>query len=174
MEETWKDIVGYEGLYQVSNLGRVKSLPRKNVTKEKILIGGNNGDGYIKVSLSNKLHYVHRLVAEAFIPKIEGKNFVNHKDEVRSNNNVDNLEWCTNQENINFSVANLRHPNFFKTNTGHHHISKDDKYYRVHIKHVMKRFKKLEEAIAYRDKTIKEFYGKTEEQFRKRYGKSWL
>lgn len=157
MQEIWKDIKGYEGLYQVSNLGRVKSLPRKNVTKEKILNGGNNGDGYIKVSLSNKLYYVHRLVAEAFIPKIEGKNFVNHIDENKSNNNVNNLEWCTNKENINHSIAKLHHPNFFKTNTGHHHISKEKIYYKVHIKNTFKRFKDLREAIDYRDKTLKEY-----------------
>lgn len=157
MQEIWKDIAGYEGLFQVSNLGRVKSLPRKNVTKEKILNGGDNGDGYIRVSLSNKFYYVHRLVADAFIPKIEGKDFVNHKDEVKSNNNVDNLEWCTNQENIIHSRAKLRHPNFLKTNTGHHHISKDDKYYRVHIKHIMKRFKSLAEAIECRDKLLSEY-----------------
>ena len=157
MQETWKDIEGYEGMYQVSNLGRVKSLKRKSVTQEKIIKGTNNGNGYTRVSLNNKLHYVHRLVADAFIPKIEGKDFVNHKDEVKSNNNVDNLEWCTNQENINHSVAKLRHPNYLKTNTGHHHISKDDKYYRVHIKHVTKRFKCLAEAIECRDKLLNEY-----------------
>lgn len=157
MQEIWKDIAGYEGSYQVSNLGRIKSLVRKNVTKEKILNGGNNGDGYIKVSLNNKLHYVHRLVADAFIPKIEGRNFVNHKDENKSNNNVNNLEWCTNKENINHSVDKLHHPNFLKTNTGHHHISKDGKYYRVHIKHTTKRFKCLAEAIEYRDKLLKDY-----------------
>lgn len=115
MEEVWKDIKGYEGLYQVSNLGRVKSLDHwtyrrfnfgvcKNMFyKGMILKHITDTDGYAIVSLSGQekqmLKKVHRLVANAFIPKIEGKDIVNHKDGNKKNNVVSNLEWCTPKEN---------------------------------------------------------------------------
>lgn len=98
--EIWKDIKEYEGLYQVSNLGRIKSL---KFGKEKILKPINHTGGYLCVDLSknNKRLYVkiHRLVAEAFIPNPENLLQVNHKDENKKNNCVDNLEWCTPQYN---------------------------------------------------------------------------
>jgi hypothetical protein len=104
--EIWKDIKGYEGLYQVSNRGRVKRLGGSNKCwKERILSVRPKADGYTRVALSknNKIEYarIHRLVADAFIPAIENKPFINHKDLNRSNNNVENLEWCTHQENMN-------------------------------------------------------------------------
>ena len=96
MTEIWKDIDGYEGLYQVSNLGRVKSLHHN---KEKILKGSYAKEGYHLISLSKegtqKRCLVHRLVATAFIPNPYKLECVNHKDENPRNNNVDNLEWCT-------------------------------------------------------------------------------
>ena len=98
MEEIWKDIKGYEGIYQVSNLGRVK-----RVTTGRILKGVKNRTGYLKVSLyKNSIKYVktiHRLVAEAFIPNPESKPQVNNIDEDKTNNRVDNLEWMTATEN---------------------------------------------------------------------------
>ena len=115
MKEIWKDIQGYEGLYQVSNLGRVKSLIGWNgheyVKREKVIDGWNSdkGNGYIckKVRLckygKGKEAQVHRLVAEAFLPKVKGKNVVNHKDFNPLNNEVSNLEWCTQNENIEYS-----------------------------------------------------------------------
>ena len=94
--EIWKDIDGYKGLYQVSNLGRVKSLHHN---KEKILKGSYTKEGYHLISLSKegtqKRYLVHRLVATAFIPNLYKLECVNHKDENPRNNNVDNLEWCT-------------------------------------------------------------------------------
>ena len=104
--EEWRDIKGYEGLYQVSNLGRVKKLKgvivRKNghtlPSKECIRVGFIN-QGYEMVTLSKndkkKCHRVHRLVATAFIPNPEEFPIINHKDENKLNNRVENLEWCT-------------------------------------------------------------------------------
>ena len=109
MIEEWKDIKGYEGLYQVSNLGRVKSL---KFGKERILKTGVDRYGYISVNLyknnKRKLCKVHRLVAEAFIPNLENKPEVNHLDEDKTNNMVSNLEWCTRNENVNNGTRNKR------------------------------------------------------------------
>ena len=96
-KEIWKDIPGYEGLYWVSNLGRVKS-------KRKIL-KPINGE-YLHVGLSKngiqKTLYVHRLVAETFIENVYNYTHINHIDENKYNNNIDNLEWCKNKYNINY------------------------------------------------------------------------
>ena len=98
-EEVWKPIKDYEGLYEISNLGRVKSLNYRGTGKGKILKNIKDRKGYLKVCLTkngrHKIFRVHRLVAEAFIPNPNNYPIVNHKDEVPSNNCVDNLEWCT-------------------------------------------------------------------------------
>ena len=97
MQEIWKDIKGYEGLYQVSNFGNVKSLERRvnscnggRNKKEKYIISTDNGNGYKKVGLSKnhkrKNYYVHRLVAEAFIENLNNYKEVNHKDNNKDNN----------------------------------------------------------------------------------------
>lgn len=116
-KEIWKDVVGYEGLYQVSNLGRIKSLPRHRVvgwanyiSKEKIIKQSNHRQGYKIVLLHKdgecKTYKVHRLVAIAFIPNKKGYRCVNHKDENKSNNIVDNLEWCNHSYNNNYGTRN--------------------------------------------------------------------
>lgn len=114
MQEVWKDIAGYEGLYQVSNHGRVKSLERFNVNtgsyelRERMLKLSHNKRGYPMVMLINKTNRkgkaVHRLVAEAFIPNPDCLPQVNHKDENKNNNCVDNLEWCDNSYNHNYGT----------------------------------------------------------------------
>lgn len=110
MEEIYKDIKGYEGLYQVSNYGRVKSLNYRRTGKERLLkqILHTNGYFYVRLYKSNKWFSIHRLVAETFIPNPENLPCVNHKDEVKTNNHVDNLEWCTNEYNLNFGSRNER------------------------------------------------------------------
>ena len=112
MEEIWKDISGYEGLYQISNLGNVKSLNYSRTGKERILKPGTDKDGYLLVTLyknRNKRPFkIHRLVAKAFIPNPDNKSDVNHKDENKTNNCVDNLEWMTRMKNNNFGTRNER------------------------------------------------------------------
>ena len=121
MEEIWKDIKEYQGLYQISNLGRIKNVKRNRIKKQTI-----NKDGYYITKLSKnnkkKTYLIHRLVAEAFLnynnfnfTKEEyNKEFfktdlvVNHKDENKLNNNVDNLEWCTNLYNIKYSYKSKK------------------------------------------------------------------
>lgn len=107
MEEIWKDIEGYEGLYQVSNMGRVKSVRKNIILKNKI-----ESNGYERVHLYKNKGYkhflIHRLVANAFIPNTDNLPQVNHKDENKANNRVDNLEWCIPKYNYNYGTINIR------------------------------------------------------------------
>lgn len=110
MSEVWKDVPGYEGLYQVSNLGRLKRTFRNG--KENILIGKKDKYGYTAVILSKnqrKKHcLLHRLVAGVFVLNPENKPEVNHKDRNKRNNVADNLEWATGSENVKHAFATGR------------------------------------------------------------------
>ena len=119
--EIWADIVGYEGYYKISNFGNVKSCKRiiqhglgnaDRVIESRIIKPYDDNHGYHLVSLSKdgkvKKHKVHRLVAKAFIPNPKNKPTVNHKNEIRTDNHVDNLEWATYKENNNHGSHNER------------------------------------------------------------------
>ena len=105
--EIWKPIAGYELLYEVSNLGRVKSLKRNTTVGGIMKLQINRG--YVQVSLCKQGRHctkkLHRLVAEAFLPNPYAKPEVNHKDGNKKNNRVSNLEWSTGSENINHAFS---------------------------------------------------------------------
>jgi len=123
-EEIWKAIEGYEGIYQVSSFGRVRSVKRtvkrlgrygNNSTfnvKGEILSQWKRSDGYMSVTLRSgkkqKTYLVHRLVIETFNPNPDASQWINHKDENKSNNNISNLEWCTPSYNNTYNDIHLR------------------------------------------------------------------
>lgn len=110
MQEIWRDVEGYEGLYQVSNMRRVKSLNYNRSGKERVLKQRKNKWGYLRVVLCKdgdyKNYRTHRLVAQVFIPNPENYPEVNHIDEDKTNNAVDNLEWCSSKYNCNYGTRN--------------------------------------------------------------------
>ena len=119
--EEWKDIEGYEGIYQISNYGNVKSLERdiidksgkKRHNKERILKHNIDKYGYVYYWLYNngykKCIKGHKLVAKYFLPNPYNLPIINHKDENKSNNNVDNLEWCTYEYNLNYGTRSKKY-----------------------------------------------------------------
>lgn len=123
MKEIWKDIPGFEGSYQASTLGRIRSLDRIIIRgasrtrgayrarlRGKILAQVTNTQGYQIVNWGKQQYSVHRLVAITFIPNLKNKPMINHIDGNTKNNNIDNLEWCTNQENQIHAVKVLHRP----------------------------------------------------------------
>lgn len=125
--EVWKDVIGYEGKYQVSNFGNVKSLSRLvpnsrggfKTIPTRILKPGMGTSGYLGVNLSspgNKTFMVHRLVALAFLPNPELKEYVNHKDGVKTNNSVSNIEWATPTENAKHALDNKLNSHYGENN----------------------------------------------------------
>ena len=122
MQEVWKDVVGYEGLYQVSSMGRIKRLHyeyvdtwgtgRHRVFPEKFVSLQISTSGYYVVDLykdcKRKRYYVHRLMAQSFIPNPNNLPCINHKDEIRTNNTVENSEWCDWQYNNSYGTNRER------------------------------------------------------------------
>ena len=112
MNEIWKDIEGYKGLYQVSNLGNVKSINYRRTGKERILKQMFNIDGYLKVALykDGKMgwHMTHKLVAEAFIENQDNKPRIRHINALRADNRAENLCWATQKEICNNTTAKGR------------------------------------------------------------------
>lgn len=167
--EIWKDIQGYEGLYQISNYGNIKRiLFVNNITskpQDKILKINSNGNGYLIKSLckngKKKNHYIHRLVAQAFIENPNNYKEINHKDFDKHNNIAENLEWCSRIQNVNYSKNNMKKPKTKckKTNTGEKYIRYRHNRYCLGIrkdKYISFSFKTLEEAIKKRNEILKE------------------
>ena len=166
MNEVWRDVKGYIGFYQVSNLGRVRSLGRtiNYVSRHgtiasryydgKIINPTDNGHGYKIVGLRNgdsrRNYYVHRLVADAFIPNPFNLPEVNHKDANRANNRLDNLEWITKIENVRQGSLKRHTPrNLSKSSkTGEKYITTRSGKYRLNIAgFIDKMFDDVDKAI---------------------------
>jgi hypothetical protein len=138
MQEEWRDIKGYEGLYQVSSLGRVRSVDRTIQQKRKNTTNKRNIKGkilklwkavdYLHVTLSNegkiKAPFVHKLVADAFVDNPLNLPHVNHKDENKINNNCSNLEWCTQKYNRNYGTGEERRVKSFISSVESHKRSR--------------------------------------------------
>jgi hypothetical protein len=163
VKEEWKDVIGYEDYYKVSNTGKVFSK-RKN----KLMTQFENDKGYLYVILSKnkkvKLMFVHRVVAMAFVNGYDKKLVVNHIDFNPQNNNFSNLEWITQAENVRYSASRMRHEKsvYKMTNTGEKYIRLYTRRnrkpcFRVMIKHkgICKQFKTFEEAVKYRNEVMK-------------------
>lgn len=161
-DEIWKDIAGHEGRYQVSNMGRVKSLVKPYRRTEKVLKGSPNTTGYILVQLRNggkdKFSLlVHRLVMMAFEPRENMRDLeVNHKDLDTSNNKLSNLEWMTARENKDHFYASSKFKDNPRTKTtgSNHHLSKltDDK-----VIEMRKRWEEVGGAYGQTSKIAREF-----------------
>lgn len=166
--EVWRPIAGYECFYEVSNLGRVRSLMMRNgsgsFARKKLMTQHNNGHGYKYVSIrlngKRKNFYVHRLVADAFVPNPNNLPVVDHIDFDKTNNNADNLQWMTQKQNVARSTQNMSKPRKkAMTNTGERYISRrksDGKFYVTVFRKSIGAYKTLEEAITARDIALKE------------------
>lgn len=162
--ETWRDVPGYEGLYKVSDIGRVMALTFTNnqcagKPWNHIMKPFDNGHGYQVVSSTahgkRRNHYIHRLVALVFVDNPHGFTEVNHKDHNRKNNSAGNLEWCSRTENVRYSSSCMKHQKKIskKTSTGEKYIHKRNGRFRVAIKplKIDRSFETMEEAVLFRN-----------------------
>ena len=182
--EEWRPVAGYEGFYEVSNLGNVRSKDRTRPVKTRH--GGyamrrdkgtnitptGNGYGYLIVGLRDsagrKNRYVHRLVAEAFCYKPADAESVNHINHDKADNRAVNLEWLSQKENVQYSAARMRKPKQAAkvSNTGEKYISRQTRRgnvrFRVLIKQVgaYRCFEKLQDAVNFRDEVMKRWQGR--------------
>lgn len=170
--EYWKEIPGYEGLYEVSSYGRVRSVDRyvKNghssyrLQKGRVLSPGKDKKGYLNVQLRNKNFKVHRLVAQAFIENSDNLPMVNHKDEDKTNNNVTNLEWCDAKYNNNYGsrkdkVRDTKIKNGYWTG-----LSKTKEYMKEYMKEYRKKNK---EKIREKNREyMREYYDENKDKIR--------
>ncbi len=162
--EVWKDIIDFEGIYQVSSIGRVKSLERTYTDKNEVcylrrsqilslLLGNGYHHVWLKKKGGNKHAKVHRLVAQAFIPNPENKPEVNHKDTIKTNNAVENLEWSTPKENTQHA-ADLGLMNRF----GPHKLTVDDVNNIFRLKALHNSFAQIQKILGINSGTCRMIY----------------
>ena len=168
-KEEWRPVKDYEGLYEVSNHGRVRRIKKWDGHSKffqccEIRRATDNGYGYLIISLSKQHkkqnHYVHRMVAEAFIENPNRYPQVNHLDYNTKNNFADNLEWCTAKQNTQYSNIHMHKPREnSKTNSGERYITYRESNGRYRVTVNLKEygaFKKLEDAVRKRNQILKE------------------
>lgn len=168
MKEIWKPISEYDFLYEISNMGRVRSLKKWDVNSKSfipcmnILKPTDNGNGYLIIGLrkggKRKNYYIHRLVAQEFLSNDRNLKCVNHIDYDKRNNTVENLEWCTQLDNVRHSSEHMKHKKgITHSNTGEKYITYSKGKYRVIIdRKEYPSFLNLKEAILFRDEVLKE------------------
>lgn len=171
MKEIWKDIEGYEKLYQISNLGNIKSKSKQrkcrnnhycNMREQNIKTHKNKHRGYMYVYLSkngkSKSFLLHRLVAKHFIKNPNNYPVVNHIDYNKENNVYTNLEWCTQKMNVNHSRVHMKHLKklYSTSKLKERYISKKGNYYLVciHKYNIYEYFEELKDAIYFRDRFL--------------------
>ena len=176
MIELWKNIKNYEGYYQISNLGRVKSLKKwcgnkhikKYIDKEQIIKPSRDNLGYLKVMLHKERKIenkrIHRLVAEAFLDNPNNLPVINHIDNNKNNNCVNNLEWCTQKHNVEEGIKCFARKYDYKGNFKKF-IIKDKRYNRYYVRFTFNKkteylggFSNIKDAVKKRDEFLKNNY----------------
>lgn len=163
--EEWRPVAGYEGFYEVSNLGNVRKV-------QQMMRPADNGNGYLRVNLTKDgkttTYYVHRLVAKAFCGNADDSKTVNHINHVTTDNRAVNLEWLSQKKNVQYSAARMRKPKQAAkvSNTGEKYISRQTRRgnvrFRVQIKQVgaYRCFEELQDAVNFRDEVMKRWQGR--------------
>lgn len=176
MIEDWRAIPGYEGLYEVSNQGRVRSLDRYDnigrMRKKRYIKLLLSSSGYFSVGLSKNgnvtVYLVHRLVVQVFIPNPDGLPQVNHKDEDKTNNSVDNLEWCSAEYNSNYGTARERARSTLIKNGYCYGLSEEDNKIRLKVKR-KEYYQKNKDVFSYKSKEYKETHKESIKEMNRKY-----